>query len=293
MALQIYAFKDNTQLLELMIRAHSRKEAKDLLELSIEQLNDHTIGNIQLKKEIPWGNLTASGFNAQGIINGTSDELAEVSGFLGLLLPGDPNEGDAHAEDSPENSPISDVTFIAWIQFDDYDATSIIMAKGTVPTGAYSFLINQNRIELSLTQNGSAFTSASSPTLTSIFVNGEGIWVRATWTADEDQVDFFTSSDDRDSDYTQIDWDPQSLDTLFLSFIFNTSEDLEVGSSDENFTPAGFIGRALIIQDIDPTVAAGVDMYPNRDATLGSREWFSDTGEEWSLQGISSIAFVP
>ncbi len=296
MALQIYGFTDKTQTLELMIRAHSREHATALFAAYIDQLNAHPVTNIQVQKQIRWGGLTASGFASGGIINGspTEDAVVPVEGILALSLPGSPSNGAAVTVDSTALNITGDITLIAWIKLDDYDEGGTIISKGEfLEDTSYSLSMRNKRIELTIDDGISEILSASDQL---DIANSDAVWVRLTFDFSAQTVAFYRSEDILTTPSPDIVWTHINTASFVVGSIKEEAGNLAVGWDTEAKagSPDGFIGRAIVIGGIDPTLEPIVDMYPNRDAEIGETQWDSkgQNQEQWDIENFVSVGFI-
>lgn len=295
MALQLYGFRDKTQLLELMLRAHSIQEAQIIFKAYIAALNTHPISDIELVKQIRWGGLASSGFFPDGIINGGGKDLSDIpiSGDLALELFGSPNNGRAFTSGALGNSPSSELTISAWIKFGSY-ASGWIINQGSTPDIAYDLLVSSNELQLSLSANGTTDVTGISSDMN--LIDGEGIWVRATWEGlPAGSVVFYKSSDPLDTHISDVEWTAINQASIAITNIHDSSSTISVGENRSGlFSPDGFIGRVILTPTLEPDDAATLDMYPNRDTDAGVTQWESGGPQKeiWNVDGTAVIGVV-
>jgi len=215
---------------------------------------------------------------------------------LGLSIIGAPTFGVAVTPASSQTVGSNGITFLAWIQFDDYTVGGSIFNQGDVTPGnfSYEFSVSNNQIVLLISEDGTAVVGGVSDIIP--FVDGEGMWINARYIGAIDNITFETSNDPNDTLYTSIIWDVISSSTAVLSAdIFESSANLTVGGreADEDFSPSGIIFRALLLNGSTVGSPVGVDMYPNRDAVKDATSWTSGSGFEeiWDLVG--NVFIVP
>lgn len=297
MALQLYGFRDKTQLLELMVRAGSIEQARNKLQAYLDQLNAHPITDIQVKNQIGWGGLRASGFAANGIINGSThapgEEVLPVEGFLGLLNPGAPFSGSATAFQAAEDQGPVSSNWIAWVQFDDYSYTQeqIIVQK----SNSYSVSILDNKIRLTI--HGALSTKAGTSDAIN-FTNGEGIWIRAFYEEDTPIALFYTSDAPKTTFIGSIDWGSSHGFQLMenVGTINIQNDNVIIGEFDAAGSPGGFVGRVVEIPG--ENVESGtehINFYPQQDAKFGETSWDSPAGTDelaWTLTDQASLQFL-
>jgi len=294
MALQIYAFKDKTQVLELMVRAKSVERAKEIFEIYLSLLNSDPITSIEVKREIYWGNLRTANFNASGIINGGLP--APLVSNIALGLSGSSDNGGAIAPGVVVGG--SHITVVAYVQFADYDARNEIISHGAVPNFAFNFYIDSGEIVMDSSENGGTIDQGVS--IGAPLVNGEGIWVRcslAVFQQPEAGNHFFVSSNPRKTDIHLIVWDFLNNDTTNLpAQIESTSSTYNIGVGSTGLdSPTGFIWRAVLSDDtpIGPLTDVFIaDMYPARDANIEDDSWKSTGSLDEEIYTLSGGAFL-
>ena len=293
MALQLYGFQHLIdEDIQLMVRAHSFAQAKDLFATYVAQLDSHTVGTLTLIKQIYTGTLTSSGFNSTGIINGNGVSVSVEADFLVLHL--DSLTGTfAFTPDTTENSILGDLTMIGWVQFDIYTQSfsQVLVGKIDGSDRAYTFFIAQG--------NGQGEVIIDSDTTEGIGVGvgftptgGEGLWMRATFDATAGDVTFYQSFDPKETEYEDVTWETLNTVALGINSIHDSDAQLEVGAFQGSSVPLGVIGRMVIIPSTDPQAAAANDLYPNRDTFSGATSWTSgsDNLEVWTTAGNATIA---
>jgi len=226
----------------------------------------------------------------------TDEEEEEViveESFLVLALDGDPTNGAAETEDSGPLSITGNLTLIAWIKFNSYTIqTQAVMTKTeTGEEPSYFMSMFEDRIFLQI-NDGIESEGVLSPSLN--LVGGEGVWIRGTVDVGDTSMSFYRSDESLDTPYESINWVFINTGQMDITSIQEDDGSLEVGSLDGENSAAGFIGRAVVISGLDPTTGSAADMYPNRDASAGDKDWTSQgtEGEDWILHNTATLEVI-
>ena len=180
--------------------------------------------------------------------------------------------------DSAGNSITSDIDIRVKAAAADWTpaGTQVLMAKWNVER-SWLFVIDPSALRVSISENGSTSTAASSSANTG-FVDGTAHWVRVTWRNSDNRVQFFTSEDG--TSWTQLGTDQ----TISLTGIFNSSEAVYIGGLPASSTFNGYIHKAELRNGIDGTVVQSFDA--TAVTKLGTRNPSSvAAGGPWTMTG--------
>jgi len=308
MAVNLYGFNDEISNLSLMIRAESSEEAQIFFEDYIDSLNKNVLTDLQIKKEIPDSTLRASGFDANGIING--GDIRDLSLDDKALYINAVQNSYATTPSSVANSPTGDFTVVvnaknnAWTTLPGTNLQSIL-SKDTIlgsQESSYQFKVLTGasptfkaRWEAEYFKDGGLGTSETAASETAVTgLSDESLWLRATFSQSGGQthVALFSSLDSPLTPYQNVVWTDHGVEDYTTFTLQQNTEDVCVGallvenfSSEQEFN--GIIYRVLLIPGLDAFGVATMDMNPNEyDSGF---DWTSSTGEVWTLNGNAVI----
>ncbi len=300
MALQLYGFKHSTSPLELMIRAHSKFQAKAIFADYINLLNSNSFTSLPTQRRIPNGTLSSSSFQFDGIINGRNVPF-RLAQYIGLILPD--HTGAVAATNINTIIAGEELQFMAYIEPDlSQSGDWVIAQKGTASSSvtgidvSYQFGIeisNGNfRLSLALSADGVNLGGR-----TSVFIaprNVPGYWLRAAWVGNV-VTWFISSTNAKEVNYTDVTWEqiiPNDTGNLDIGGAIHVSSALtRVGDITNGFAPISAIGRVIGFDDVDPAATPLWDMFPNRDNAGASDVWASASPgtETWTREGTAIL----
>ncbi len=297
MALNLYGFENTVIPFPLMVRAHSREEAQLLFNAYIDLLNETSLTELQIIKEIPESTLRASDFNANGIINGGDPERLINPDAKNALYINNAENSYAITPNAPGNTPAGAFTFIFNAKSNDWTQTNqTFLSKfdeGVAPVEpAYLFealqFLGDTLFFTRLTDDEGFVESAS---LTFNANPGQILWLRMTWNG-SGRIDQYISTDSPAIPYDEVEWGDPTVTNLTPFTLQISTDNVTVGAqefsgraSEDPFN--GIIYRALLIDGTDATAAASMDMNPEDYGSGNS--WVSNTGETWQLNGDAVI----
>lgn len=299
MSLQTYAFKHRLTNLELMVRARSEEAAVESFGNYINFLDTHTHSGIKVVRRIEESTLTATGFKAEGIINGSQQFVAPpippVDGPLALKIPDAASY--ASSTDLAGALNITGSMSLIWhMRADDYSFIGYMGSKTGTTAGSFAWSMQLVQRALHLTINtGSAFDTAVSDVIPAI--DGEGIWCRATFNSSSEEVDFYTSDQDSDTPQLGLNWTFLNTDTMpgIDGILANTGAPVTIpglGGAGGGLT--GEYVRFMGIVGLSPTLVPLWDMNPaDYDKDVSQFTFVSPTSslnETWSLINGATVS---
>lgn len=302
MALQLYGFTHRLSELELMVRAHSRAQAKQIFAEYVEVINGLVFTSFGPPIHIRGATLPASGFRTTGIVNGRDIHI-NTALYPALILPNKISA--ASSADVTTQINGDTLQLIAFIQpdflSDESDSEHIIIQKGTSSTLDFAYRLSLNyeesfELRLDLSSDGSSESSKLSVTISRPSAV-TGWWVRMVWTGN--QVFAFTNLEEpKETDYKDIVWQQADIaggPALDIGGdIFESDAPVTVGDTIIALAFTGAIPRAIGLAVAEPNGIATWDMFPSRDDATLSGAWTSGgpQGETWAVEGGASIAGI-
>jgi len=297
MPLRLYGVENVSTGIEFMIRANSDEESVIVTQALKDQI-DAASTPLHVSDFDPpvliQSTLAASGFARHGPVNGGDEfeEIAPITGFKVAEFDGAAGESISTPDATP-NQITTDITLIAWIQFQTYSSGGVqsIVGKWIAGQRGYLLRLAGSSLQFGISTSGNNSIFANSGGIP--FADGEGIWVRATRDQSAGEADFYHSDDPKETDYAAVSWTLNTTESFLGTAIHQSTADVQVGSSDGGNVPTGEIARAVIIASDIATDAAANDMFPNGDYSAGS-SWESGSAnkEIWTLNGNATIGTI-
>lgn len=187
----------------------------------------------------------------------------------GLYLPG-VSGNYASVPDSAPLDIVGDITLDAEVALDDWtpSGTNNLVGKwGAVGQQSYLLRVsNTGALTLFLSNDGTAGISATSPVVPA--VDGQRLWVRASWKDSTNTAKFFTSPSGLDGSWTQLGTDQ----ALASAGIFASTQVVEVGSQQGGTVglASGRFFRARIYDGYFDGTTQGGSLVLDADFTLAA-----------------------
>ncbi|MEO5949838.1 MAG: hypothetical protein ABIQ04_00145 [Candidatus Saccharimonadales bacterium] len=189
---------------------------------------------------------TVTNFNAAGTNNGyeyfpgATGSLVSTPSAIALQITGDIDLRCYMAADNYTNNPVV-----------------LIAKESDTAHRSYRFELNLQKLQLMLSADGIAQNLTTSSTNIPFAASAAG-WVRATWVASTNIVQFFTSADPVFTAPSSVSWTQLGTNqTNAVASIFNSTSPVEIGTRDGgiiSFFP-GKMYRAQILSGVGGTVA--------------------------------------